>query len=71
MRKTPSEKMQAYRARLREAGLRPVQIWVPDVKAPNFAEQARRQSLRVSKARSEAEALDFIEAAADGFDSPA
>lgn len=70
MRKTPAEKMQVYRARLREAGLRPVQIWVPDVKAPDFAEQARRQSLRVSQAQSEADALDFIEAAADGFDGP-
>jgi mRNA interferase MazF len=28
--------MQAYRARLRAQGLRPVQIWVPDVDAPAF-----------------------------------
>jgi hypothetical protein len=27
------------------AGLRPVQIWVPDTRKPNFAEECRRQSL--------------------------
>jgi hypothetical protein len=59
------EKMQRYRERLRSAGLRPVQVWVPDAGAPGFAEEARRQSLLVSRSRSEQEALDFIEAAAD------
>ena len=56
--------MQAYRARLREAGLRPVEIWVPDVRAADFAERARQQSLRVSGHESETETLDFIEAIA-------
>jgi hypothetical protein len=32
------------RARLRAAGLRPVQIWVPDTRAPGFAEECARQS---------------------------
>ncbi|HOV84883.1 MAG TPA: antitoxin MazE family protein [Syntrophobacteraceae bacterium] len=59
------EKMQRYRERLRSAGLRPVQVWVPDTSAPGFAEEARRQSLLVSRSPSEEEALDFIEAAAD------
>ena len=63
--KTPSEKMRDYRARLRAAGLRPVQIWVPDIHAENFAEEVRRQSLLVSNRSSEADALDFIETAAD------
>lgn len=65
MPKTPAEKMQDYRQRLRDAGMRPVQIWVPDVRSPRFANEARRQSLLVSKADSEHEALDFIEAAAN------
>jgi len=63
--KTPSEKMHDYRARLRASGLRPVQIWVPDTRAENFAEEARRQSLLVSGRASENDALDFIEAVAD------
>ncbi|MGH9106646.1 MAG: antitoxin MazE family protein [Acidimicrobiales bacterium] len=36
-----------HRARLRAQGLRPVQIWVPDVRAPGFAEEAHRQSRAV------------------------
>jgi len=59
------QKMQRYRERLRRAGLRPVQVWVPDTSAPGFAEEARRQSLLVSRSPDEQAALDFIEAAAD------
>lgn len=33
-----------HRAALRMSGLRPVQIWVPDTRRPNFAEECRRQS---------------------------
>jgi hypothetical protein len=33
-----------HRARLRRQGLRPVQIWVPDVRAVGFAAEASRQS---------------------------
>ena len=36
-------KVRAHRARLRAQGLRPIQIWVPDTRAPGFAEEARRQ----------------------------
>ncbi len=63
--KTPSEKMHNYRTRLRASGLRPVQIWVPDTHAKNFAEEARRQSVLVSRRVSEDDALDFIETVAD------
>ncbi|HWZ67422.1 MAG TPA: antitoxin MazE family protein [Stellaceae bacterium] len=31
------DKVRAYRERLRRQGLRPVQIWVPDVRSPGFA----------------------------------
>ncbi len=37
------QRVAAHRARLRQ-GLRPVQIWVPDVRAPGFAAEAHRQS---------------------------
>lgn len=39
------ERVQSHRNRLRASGLRPVQIWVPDTRRPNFAEECRRQSL--------------------------
>jgi Protein of unknown function (DUF3018) len=43
-REVTREKVKAHRKRLRGQGLRPIQIWVPDVRAPGFAEEARRQS---------------------------
>ena len=61
----PISKMRAYRDRLRQRGLRPVQHWVPDTRAPAFIAEARRQWHLVELARSEDEVLDFIEAVAD------
>jgi hypothetical protein len=46
---TTRARVRAYRARLRSQGLRPVQIWVPDVNAPGFAEEAHRQSRAVAE----------------------
>jgi hypothetical protein len=37
-------RVQAHRERLRAHGLRPLQIWVPDVTSPEFAAEAHRQS---------------------------
>jgi Protein of unknown function (DUF3018) len=36
-------RVREHRQRLRMAGLRPVQIWVPDTRRPDFAEECRRQ----------------------------
>ena len=68
---TPAGKMRAYRARLRAAGLRPLQIWVPDVRAPRLAREARRQSLLATQASGEQDALAFIEDAAAMDDNSA
>ena len=62
--KTGPAKMRECRARLRAAGLRPVQIWVPDTRVAHFAAEAQRQSL-LGKGADEREALDLIDAAAD------
>lgn len=43
-------RVQRHRDALRSAGLRPVQIWVPDTRRPDFAEACRRQSLLVAQA---------------------
>jgi hypothetical protein len=66
--KTSRQKVQAHRQRLRKQGLRPIQIWVPDVRAPGFAEEARRQSLLVGKSPYEKEDQDFIDAISDRSD---
>lgn len=43
-----SSRMADYRRRMREAGLRPVQIWVPDTRPPDFVERCRQQALAVA-----------------------
>ncbi len=40
-----SSRVQKHRAALRAAGLRPIQIWVPDVRSKAFAAKAHRQAL--------------------------
>jgi Antitoxin MazE-like len=45
--KSSRAKVSAHRRRLRSQGLKPIQIWVPDVRAPGFKQQAHRQSLAV------------------------
>lgn len=52
------------RAKLRAAGLRPVQIWVPDTRSPGFAAECARQSRLVAEADERDGSLDFWEAAA-------
>jgi hypothetical protein len=43
-------RVQKHRDALRMAGLRPVQIWVPDTRRPDFAAECRRQSQIASQA---------------------
>jgi hypothetical protein len=38
--RSSASRVQAHRDRLRAQGLRPVQIWVPDVRTPEFVRQA-------------------------------
>jgi len=51
-----------HRARLRRQGLRPVQIWVPDVRAPGFAAEAHRQSALAAASPDAAEDQAFVDA---------
>jgi hypothetical protein len=56
------EKVRAYRERLRQQGLRPLQIWVPDVRSPAFAVEAHRQSVAVAQSSYETDDQAFIDA---------
>ena len=56
------DKVASHRNRLRQQGLRPIQIWVPDVRSPDFAREAHRQSQAVSKSRHAMKDQDFIDA---------
>lgn len=55
-------RVRAHRARLREQGLRPIQIWVPDDRAPGFADEAHRQSRAVAASEHAGEDQNFIDA---------
>lgn len=57
-----AERVRAYRERLRAQGLRPVQIWVPDVRSPKFVEQAHLQSVAVSASGHESDDQAYIDA---------
>jgi Protein of unknown function (DUF3018) len=59
------DKVRAHRERLRRQGLRPIQIWVPDVRSPAFAAEAHRQSLTVARSPHEDEDQAFIDAISD------
>ena len=67
-RKPSRIKVGEHRARLRAQGLRPIQIWVPDVRAPSFRSEAHRQSLAVALSAQAQEDQAFIDAVSDWGD---
>lgn len=66
--KTSRLKVREHRERLRAQGLRPIQIWVPDVRAPAFRKEAHRQSLAVAASTRSHEDQAFIDAVSDWDD---
>lgn len=60
-----AERVKQHRDGLRRAGLRPVQIWVPDTRRAGFADECRRQSRMLQDDPHERETLDWLESAAD------
>ncbi len=69
MAKSVSQRVRKRRDALRAAGLRPVQIWVPDMRRPGFADECRRQSLAVAAADATDPDLGaFLEAALADLD---
>jgi Protein of unknown function (DUF3018) len=61
-------KVQEHRARLRAQGLRPIQIWVPDVRSPEFRAEARRQAALVAASQHAADDQAFIDAISEWND---
>jgi hypothetical protein len=64
-------KCRDVRARLRARGLRPIEIWVPDVHAPGFREEAHRQSLAVARSPYEPDDQAFVDAVSGRGESDA
>jgi hypothetical protein len=65
------DKFQRYRANRWASGLKMLRVWIADPHAPGFCEEAERQTAVLRGADEEADALDFIEAAAAMDDGPA
>jgi len=61
-------KVREHRERLRKQGLRPIQIWVPDVRSPAFRSEAHRQSAAIAASAHAREAQGFIDAVTDWGD---
>jgi hypothetical protein len=62
------DRVRQHRERLRQQGLRPLQIWVPDVRAPAFAAEAQRQSAAIAASEHEARDQAFVDAVSSQWD---
>lgn len=67
---TPTaDRVKRHRDALRAAGMRPVQIWVPDTRQPGFAAECARQAALVASADRQDDGLaGFMDAALDALD---
>ncbi|MCW5255866.1 DUF3018 family protein [Verminephrobacter aporrectodeae subsp. tuberculatae] len=59
-----TDKVARHRERMRAAGLRPVQFWVPDTRSPEFVAQVRQQCQSLRGDPAEADILRLTEEAA-------
>jgi Protein of unknown function (DUF3018) len=66
--KSARVKVREHREPLRSQGLRPIQIWAPDVRAPFFRSEAHRQSLAVAASAHAREDQAFVDAVSDWGD---
>lgn len=66
--KSSREKVREHRQRLRRQGLRPIQIWVPDVRSREFKSEAHRQSVAVAASAQASDDQAFIDAVSDWGD---
>jgi len=66
--KPSRSKVREHRERLREQGLRPIQIWAPDVRFPAFRSEAHRQSAAIAASAHAGKDQAFIDAVTDRGD---
>ena len=64
-----ASRVQKHRDSLRDSGLRPIQIWVPDTRAPGFTEECRRQSKVAAAAdKKDKQLMSFMDQALSDLD---
>ena len=59
------ERVRNHRVRMRAAGMRPIQIWVPDTRSPAFRAQAHLQSLAAARSAEADRDQAFVDAVSD------
>lgn len=59
---TVTGRVRNYRQRMRDRGMRPIQLWVTDVRAPEFTAEAHQQSLAVATSERAADDQAYIDA---------
>jgi hypothetical protein len=62
--KSTADRVKRHRDALRAAGLRPIQIWVPDTRQRGFAKECKRQSRKLLNDPDEAAILRWLGQAA-------
>ncbi|MEA3047101.1 MAG: hypothetical protein QOJ53_1433 [Sphingomonadales bacterium] len=67
---TNRERVARRRAALRAQGLRPKQIWVPDVRRPGFWEEIQSEMAAIAASDREREDLAFVESLIDWDSAP-
>ena len=61
-----TERVKKHRSSLKAAGMRPIQIWIPDTKSVKFTDECKRQSKIIAKSDLiDTEALAVLDAALD------
>ena len=55
------DRVSQHRERLRRQGLRPLQIWVADVRAPEFVAAAHEQSVAIATSEFETDDQAFVD----------
>lgn len=65
---TVKHRVTEYRRRMRARGLRPVQIWVPDVRSQRFVQEAHRQAALVARVDQQSDDQQFVEAVTVSWD---
>ncbi|MGO8756944.1 MAG: antitoxin MazE family protein [Terracidiphilus sp.] len=65
VRNAVTVRVRKHREHLRAAGLRPVQLWLPDTSSESFRRKCERESLSLANDPHEAEVLAWIAEVAD------
>jgi hypothetical protein len=68
--KSSRDKVSQYRKRLRQQGMRPIQIWVPDVRSAAFRSEAHRQSVAVSASSGAKDDQAFVDSISEWSSEP-